>query len=133
MKYCADTWYVLNLFSKEENSIRIFNDIRLGKDFLILPVIVISESYKKLLQHGISEKLIDSFFESIDVSDKIEIVFIDNVIAKECAKVSLSYSIPLIDSIIAATARLTDCNFLLSDDKHLKLLHRKRYVKVKSW
>lgn len=133
MKYCSDTWFILKLFEKDSKSMDFFGEIASGKNILIVPVIVFSESFKKLMQRGISEKLIDSFFESVDASERMEIIFIDKLIAKEAAKVSMTYSVPLIDALIASTAKLTDCDFVLTDDEHFKTLERKKYIKTKSW
>lgn len=133
MRYCADTWYILKLFERDEKSIKIFDEIRFEKSEMIIPILVVSESLKKLLQRGISEKILDSFFETMDRSERIEIIFFDKLIAKEGAKISLSYSIPLIDSLIIATSKLTDCNLVLTDDGHFKKLEMGKLIKTKSW
>lgn len=133
MRYCADTWYILRLFGKDEEALKILDNTKYGKDVLVIPVIVVSESVKKLLQRGIPERLLDDFFASMDISDKIEVIFLDEAIAKEAAKISIRYSMPLVDSLIAATARLTKCHMLLTDDRHFRALGKKRYLKVKSW
>ena len=50
--------------------------------------------------------------------------------AKEAAKVSLSNNVPILDSIVAATAKLMACHFVLSDDSDLKKLHQKNISKL---
>ncbi len=53
--------------------------------------------------------------------------------AKEAAKVSLTNSLHLIDSLIAATCKLTGCDALLTADSDYKPLVKKKYLKVTSW
>ncbi len=50
MKYCADTWFILNLFEKDIKSVNILQEIKYGKANLVIPIAVYAESVKKLLQ-----------------------------------------------------------------------------------
>jgi predicted nucleic acid-binding protein len=61
------------------------------------------------------------------------VIALDEAIAKEAAKISVSYEIPAIDSMVAATSKLLECDRLLSDDSHLKKLDGKKYIKIESW
>ena len=133
MKYCADTWFILALYGADETAKRILHDVKEGKTRLIIPIVVYSESWKKLLQKGISENDIERFYGSLLSSERIQIAMMDSTIAKEAAKISLHASIPLIDSMVAATCRLTDCHVLLSGDSDYIILQKKKYLKVQSW
>ncbi len=96
-------------------------------------MIVYAEATKKLLQKGISHSIIEDFFEGVEASEKIEMVIIDKLIAQEAAKVSLTFHVPLIDSLVASTAKLTGCDALLSGDADYELLVKRKYLKVQSW
>lgn len=133
MKYCADTWFLLKLSEKEPKAIDHLREVRTGKDELIVPMIVVSETYRKLFERGTSEKVIETIFSELEAVNKVEFLTMDKQIAIESAKVSFSNSVPLIDSVIAATYKLTKCDFVLTDDDDLKKLHKKKYLKIKNW
>ncbi len=133
MKYCADTWFILQAFAKNPKAISLLEETKIGKARIIIPIIVFTESHKKLMQRGIPQELIDDFFEGAETSQKIELVLIDKAIAKEAARISYSYSVPLIDSLVAATSKLTGCNILLAGDSDYDLLVKRKYVKMQSW
>lgn len=133
MKYCADTWFILNLFEKDIKSVNILQEIKYGKANLVIPIAVYAESVKKLLQKWISERDINQFFSGVESSNKIRLLLIEKTIAIESAKISLSYNLPLIDSFIASTCKLTNCDALLSGDEHYKTLIKRKYIKVLSW
>lgn len=133
MRYCTDTWYILKLSDRDVKAIELLNNVRFGKDELVIPIIVVSESYRKLLGKGVPENKIDSLFNEMEVVPKISVVEIDKDIAKEAAKVCLSHNVPLIDATIASTCKLLKCDFVLSDDDDLKKLHQRRYIRIKSW
>ncbi|MBI2136677.1 PIN domain-containing protein [Candidatus Woesearchaeota archaeon] len=133
MKYCADTWFILKLFKKDPKALAILNDAKDGKSRIIIPIMVYAEARKKLMQEGCSAAIIGQFFTGVEMSNKIGLMLIDKRIAEEASKISFSYSVPLIDSFVAATCKLTDCNILLADDCDYELLEKKRYLKVQRW
>ena len=133
MKYCADTWFILSAFGNESKAISIINDARHGKARIVVPVVAYAEAIKKLMQKGISYQAIYDFFSSLEVTQKIEIINANKSIAEEAAKVSLTYSVPLIDSFVAATYKLTECDIFLSPDSDYSLLIKKKYLKNQSW
>ncbi len=131
MKYCADTWFILQAFSKNPKAISIIEETKRGKTRIIIPIITFAETHKKLMQKGISKELIDTFFEGVEASEKVELILLDKAIAQEAARISHSYNLPLIDSLVASTAKLTGCDFLLSEDSDYAPL-RNRYVRIQS-
>ena len=133
MKYCADTWFILQLFAKDSRSLALIKEARYGKAEIIIPVIVFAEATKKLLQRGIPFSFIDQFFTFVDASEKIEVSVLDKVIAQEAARISLSFQLPMIDSLVAATAKLSDCSILLTADSDYHLLIKRKYFKMQSW
>ncbi len=133
MKYCADTWFILQLFSKDSRALDLIKEARYGKVEIIIPVIVFAEATKKLLQRGVPFSFIDQFFTFVDASEKIEVSVLDKVIAQEAARISLSFQLPMIDSLVAATAKLSGCSILLTADSDYLLLSKRKYFKTQSW
>jgi len=133
MKYCADTWFLLTAFGKEQKATTLVEETKKGKARIIIPVVVFAETIKKLMQRGASREIINMFFSGIESSEKIEIAIADKATAVEAAHISLAYNVPLIDSFVAATCRLTGCDVLLSADTDYKLLVKRKYLKVQSW
>lgn len=133
MRYCSDTWFLLMLFGKDNKAVELFQKIEREKDFLFVSFITYAETTKILFQRGHSESRINDFFINIEGTRKVNFIPIDKDISKESAKISLSYSIPLIDSIVAATAKLMNCHILLSADSDYLPLAKKKYIKVQSW
>ncbi len=133
MKYCADTWFILQAFSQNPKAIALIEETRAGKARIIIPILAFAESIKKLMQQGVSKDIINTFFEGVETSDKVELIMVDRAIAQEAARISHSYKLPLIDSIIAATANLTGCDLLLARDSDYDLLKKSKYIKISSW
>lgn len=133
MRYCADTWFLLLLSEKEHKSIDILRGVRVGKDELIIPAVVVAEVYRKLFEKGTSEQVIQTIFRELEMIDKVQFISIDKLIAIEAAKVSHTNNIPLIDSIVAATGKLLKCHFILGKDEDLQKLEKRKYIKLKFW
>lgn len=133
MKYCADTWFLIKLAEKDDKALDKKRSVIEGKDRIFIPTIVITEFFKKLMQKGKKEREMESFLRNLTASEKIKTVFLDETIAKESAKVSISYGIPTVDSIVAATYKISKSDKLLSDDEHLKKLEKKKYLKIEFW
>ncbi len=133
MRYCADTWFLLELFERDPRALLLFEEVKSGKDWLYISTIAYAETFKKLFHRGIPEDTIDAFFDRLAATSKSSLVTPDARIAKEAAKVSLTFRVPLIDAFIAATAKVLDCNVLLSKDADFAILARKKYLKVRSW
>lgn len=133
MRLCADTWFLLLLSEKEPKSLDLLRGVISGKDELVVPMIVVSETYRKLFERGASEKLIESIFGELEQMNKVQFVPIDKQIAIETSKVSFSFKVPLIDSIVASTSKLFKCHFLLGKDEDFRFLQKKGYVRLKYW
>jgi len=133
LKYCSDTWFLIKLYEKEEKAIEIIKEIRFGKGRLIIPAVVYTETGRKLMKRGVSLKDINAFFENLFNSNKIEFIVIDKSISDEVIKLCNSFNIAIMDSFIAASYKLFDCDFLLSGDSDYDLLVKHKYLKRKSW
>lgn len=132
MKYCADTWFILQAFDKNSAAILLIEETRTEKTRIIIPIIVFVESHKKLLERGVPLEKIELFFAGVEASEKIELVTLDKAIGREAARISLSFHVPLIDSLVAATAKMTGCDVLLAKDSDYNLLVKRKYLKIKS-
>jgi len=133
MKYCADTWFLLKLFNKDVRAKDIINDLRYGKARLTIPCSVIAETVRKLMQQGASQDIIDVFLEYIQPSEKIEVIEIDQLLAVEAAKISLTYGLAMMDAFVAVTCVLNGCNTLLSGDSDYDGMVKRKYLKTISW
>lgn len=133
MRYCADTWFILSLFNEVEQSVRILRETKEGKSHIIIPMVVFAESTKKLLQRGVSQATIDLFWEGVEASEKVQLLMLDRSIAQEAAKISLSFNVPMIDSFVAATCKLTGCHSLFAADSDYIPLVKRKYLKIQSW
>ncbi|MBI4145896.1 PIN domain-containing protein [Candidatus Woesearchaeota archaeon] len=133
MRYCADAWYLLGLFSHDQKAERIFRDVTHGKDMLLIPLTVFAETTKKLLQQGNKQEKIDLFFETVESSEKIKIIPPDKGIAREAARISLAHGLSMLDSFAAATAKISSADTLLTADADYAPLVKKKYIKTQSW
>ena len=133
MNYCTDTWFILGVFDKDPKSLSCIQETKAGKMRLIIPMIVFAEATKKLMHRGVAAKSIEEFWDAIESSEKIDLINIDRQIAEEAAKVSLSYSVPLIDALVAATAKITDCATVFTADNDYNLLVKRKYLKTQHW
>ena len=133
MKYCSDTWFILKFAEDDTKAAELIRSVRFEKDELIIPIIVVAESFRKLFEKGIPEHKIESMFNELQLIQKVNIVGLDREIAKESAKVSHANKVPLIDSIVVATGKLLKCHYILGKDDDLKRLQKRKYVNLKFW
>jgi len=89
------------------------------KNIGLIPSIVILEFYKFLLTN-LGKQNAELRFSSLLKSD-LQIIDLDVPIAIEAAKLRCKYAeLPTADAIIAATAIKTGCDYVLTDDNHIK-------------
>jgi len=133
MKYCADTWFLFELKNKSKKALELYKEILYGKGKLIIPSICIFELIRLAIRSGITLSSIDSLINEMKVSQKIQVIVLDENIAKEAAKVSVTFGVPTVDSIVAATFKISGCDILLSKDDDLSLLAKKKYLRIENW
>ncbi len=133
MLYCADTWFILKLFEQDAKALELLQNTKYGKDRIIIPLVVFTEGTKKLLQWGISQERINTFFDYIEASPHIILVFPNKDLATRTAHISLTFSLSIMDAFVATTAIMNNCEILLTKDSDYDLLKKKKYVKVQSW
>jgi len=133
MLYCADTWFILKLFEEDIKAIELLENTKYGKDKIIIPLVVFTEGTKKLLQKSVSQERIDLFFQEVEASQNIILVYPTKELATKTAHISLSFSLSIMDAFVATTAILMNCPILLSSDADYDILKKKKYLKVQSW
>ncbi len=124
---------MLELSESKAKALQIFKDAKEGKSHIIVPAVVIAETMKQLLHRGKKRAGVELFFDSIEQSEKIRIISVDKAIAMEGAVISLSYGVPLVDSLVAATAHIHQCDMLLAKDAHYTPFVKKKYIKLHNW
>jgi predicted nucleic acid-binding protein len=128
MKAVIDTrFFVEHFLAQDELSKkltrRILIDLQNGSNRGLVPSIVIHEFYKFLLENY-GKDIADIRTNTIQ-SAELEIVNLDVVIGIEAAKLRCKYAeLPTADAIIAATAIAMSCDYILTDDKHIKQIKK---------
>ncbi|MGD0451114.1 MAG: PIN domain-containing protein [Candidatus Bathyarchaeia archaeon] len=85
----------------------------------VVPSIVIHEFYKIQLEN-LGKDIAELRITSILKSD-LNVANLDSAIAIEAAKLRCKYAeLPTADAVIAATAIIMSCEYVLTDDKHIK-------------
>ncbi len=133
MNYCADTWFILKLYLQDSRAKQIILEVLQNKAHLALPILAYAEAIKKLHHNGVSSAIISDFFDTLTSSEKINIINLDQDIAREGALLSLHNNIPMIDALIAASAKNYNCSVILTADMHYQPLVKKKYLQTLSW
>jgi len=133
MKYCADTWFLLLLAKGDDKACELMNRVAEGKDELFIPSICIVELTRLLIRIGRAKSKIKKIIEYFSDSENITIENLDEELAYLSGRLSASYNIPTVDSVIAATHIVNKCDFLLSADKHFLKLERDKLLKLMKW
>ncbi|HLD05269.1 MAG TPA: type II toxin-antitoxin system VapC family toxin [Candidatus Nanoarchaeia archaeon] len=133
MRFCTDTWFLMKIFANDQKARDLVRRADEGKDWILIPLIAFAEMTKKMMMEGISQLKINEFFNDIERVEKVKMIYPSKEIANEAAKVSLSYKLSLLDAFVAATAKNTGCDVLLSADSDYRLIMKQKYLKVQSW
>ncbi|MBI5332135.1 MAG: PIN domain-containing protein [Candidatus Aenigmarchaeota archaeon] len=132
MKYTSDSWFFIKLVEKDPKAIALWEDIKYGKARLIVPSVVITEIVKKYLMRGLNKEL-DMFISGLNSSENIFVADLTREIAEEAGKLSYSFNIPTIDSIVVATAVSTGYTNIISDDSDYKIAEKQNKIKRIRW
>jgi predicted nucleic acid-binding protein len=116
MKFTADSWFFIQLNNRVEKAMKIWREVKEGKSKLVVPTVVLVEITKFLKSN--QSRDVNELISALNRSDKIIISELTPEIAILAGKFGNSYNIPVIDSIILATAVITEFNNLLSADNH---------------
>jgi toxin FitB len=112
----------LEYFTAGQNAV-FFKEALEDKDHLIVPVICLYEVFKLTLLHkGEEDALQIAGMMSIGLS-----VEVNREIALSAAQLSISYKIPMADSLILSTARLFEAT-LWTQDEHFKSISGVKYI-----
>lgn len=124
MKAVMDTrFFVAHFLAPDETSKRLtrktLENLQSGANLGIVPSIVIHEFYKFVLE-TYGKDVADMRINTI-LSSKLQTINLDPVIGIEAAKLRCKYAeLPTADAIIAATAITMSCDYVITDDKHIK-------------
>ena len=132
MKYCADTWFIIELSKPELKAIKIIKNLGKHKNKIIIPTVVILELTRISIKSG-KKQIMDELLKNLELNKNIDIVDCSLEISKKAGEISATYNIPTIDSIIAATAILNNCHKLISNDSHFVKLKKNKLIKMVSW
>jgi len=124
MKAVVDTRLFIDSLTREDEQFRqwsrvILENLQRKENLGIVPSIVIHEFYKFQLENfgkDVAELRVSSIL-NLD----LKIANLDISIAIQAAKLRCKYAeLPTADAIIAATAIALGCDYVLTDDKHIK-------------
>ena len=124
MKAVMDTRFFIAHFLAQDELTRkqtrkTLEHLQNGINSGIVPSIVIHEFYKFFLE-TYGKDIADMRVNTI-LSSRLQTVNLDTIIGIEAAKLRCKYAeLPTADVIIAATAIATSCDYVLTDDKHIK-------------
>ena len=124
MKAVIDTRFLIAHFLAQDElskkwTQKTLENLQKGANLGIVPSIVIHEFYKFVLE-TYGKNIADIRVNTI-LSSRLETVNLDPVIGIEAAKLRCRYAeLPTADAVIAATAIVMSCEYVLTDDKHIK-------------
>ena len=124
MKAVLDTRFFMNSLENRDEQFKewakaTLRTLQTQANIGIVPSIVIHEFYKLQLE-GEGKDIADLRTKSILKLD-VNIANLDPEIAIEAAKLRCRYAeLPTADAVIAATAIVMSCEYVLTDDKHIK-------------
>lgn len=132
MRYCADTWFFIQLSKGHPKAVEVLARIKKGKSRLIIPSVTILELTRLSIRTGKMDKL-EMVLHFIDRSKYIDVIDLDLVLAKAAGKLSASFGIPSIDAVVAQTCISEKCGKVLTDDGHFNILEKRKVLKKYSW
>ena len=124
MKVVIDTRFLIAHFLAQDElskkwTRKTLENLQNGENHGLVPSIVVHEFYKFLFEtygKDIAEIRVNTL-----LSSNLEIADLDSGIGIEAAKLRCKYAeLPTADAIIAATAIIMSCEYVLTDDKHIK-------------
>lgn len=128
MRYCADTWFFVESSKGNPKVLNILRNVRKGKDFLVVPSVVLLELIRETIRSG-KPKIATDIIRIMKTVRNIKIVDASTEICLNAGKLSATHNIPAIDAIIAATAIKHKCRVVLTADEHFDILSRQKVVK----
>jgi len=132
MKFCADTWFFIQLSKGHPKAVEILERIKRGKGRLVIPSVTILELTRLSIRTGKMDKL-EMVLHFIRRSIYIDVIDLGLNLAKEAGKLSASYGVPSIDAVVACTCISEKCGKVLTDDGHFDILEKQKILKKYSW
>jgi predicted nucleic acid-binding protein len=124
MRVVLDTRFFVETFASDDEQFKkwartTLQTLQAKTNLGVVPSIVILEFYKIQLEN-LGKAIADLRTNTILKSD-LKITNLDPPIAIEAAKLRCKYAeLPTADVIIAATSVTTSCDYIITDDKHIK-------------
>ena len=128
MTYTADTYFFLQLKEKNPKALQLWHEIKTGKGQLVVPTIVFTELTRIMLREGDSKPL-KEFLAGTIASEKVLQCWLTTEFARKAGEVSYQYSMPTVDSIILATALLTEHTNVITADAHFNRPAKERIIR----
>ena len=132
MRYCADTWFFIELSKNERRALEIIRALGKHKNRIIIPAVVLLELRRISIRSG-KKELSNDFIKSLELNKNFEIINCDLEVSIKAGEISANYNIPAIDSIIVASAIIHKCHRLISKDNHFKILQKNRLIRLLYW
>ena len=135
-KVFIDTAPFIYLIEKNEGNPQYYNKVRkflndgYNNDVDFVSSVITTEEYLVFPYRIQSQEYID-IFEKLITALEIEMVVIDERIAKKAAQIRAEYqSFKAMDALQLAVASLADCNLFLTNDKQLKQFKELKCITV---
>ena len=109
MRYCADTWFFIELSKNERRALEIIRALGKHKNRIIIPAVVLLELRRISIRSG-KKELSNDFIKSLELNKNFEIINCDLEVSIKAGEISANYNIPAIDSIIVASAIVNSTN-----------------------
>lgn len=132
MRYCADTWFFVQLGKQDSHAIKLMEGFEKKRDTLIVPSIIVVELVRRAIRTG-KKAEIEAALMNLKAAQNVLIADCTFEVASKAGELSATYDLPSIDAIVAATTIIHKCHRLLSEDAHFDILQKQELLKKQSW
>lgn len=127
MKLCLDTWYFLTLAGDDKDCKELLES---GCKFVV-PSITLFEIIRKSLQKGKPEQG-ETIRSMCVMLPFVTIGIMDDGIADVGARYSHSLGLSTADALILATAKDSNCDYLISKDPDFEIAEKQNIIKLET-
>ena len=126
----ADTGFFIQLAKSDPVAEKIWDNVSVGEDELIVSVITLNELLAYFYRRGKPEEA-EKYANLLKLMPTITLVSVSSRIAELSAKYKYSLGIPTTDSIILTTFLLEKVDLIVTTDKHFKKAEEQNLANVK--
>ncbi|OGI15004.1 hypothetical protein A3K63_03195 [Candidatus Micrarchaeota archaeon RBG_16_49_10] len=126
-----DSWLFFELKNKNEKAIDFWRFVISGKTKIFVSVLVLYELGLHMFRRGES-RFYTEMKQIILNTPNIHVVDINAEITERALKLSHTYNMPAVDSLIVASYLSKKCESIITNDKHMVNLAGKKVIKIKS-